>query len=354
MNIRSAKYRSFTILAGVSLLAILLFLLIPLSYSFVLPFVYWVNQFIFFSLLIGLIYLNTKHLAPKLLFRKKYFQYYSVLFICCILIILILDQTEVLLNLPEAFQKTISATGPKERHVKGVHSVAFYIFLVEILVLGVNIAAIIVQKWEEEENLRLIMEKEKIDLELSFLKTQINPHFFFNSLNTVNALTYSDIAQSRVALKKLGNIMRYVLYNTSTTKSSLGKEIEFIRNYIELMKLRSSPRVSIDFSIKVHSENIEIAPMLFLSLIENCFKHGISTQQDSPIYIGIETTDDTLIFCTRNKIFAHKMEESDEKKENGIGLKNAKRRLELIYPGKYSLSIERGQEYIVTLKIDLK
>lgn len=354
MKINSATYRSFTILLGMILLAILLFLLIPLSYRISLPFEYWINQFIFFLLLMTLVFVNTKYLAPKLLFQKRYFRYYSILLTCCILIILIIQQTENLLNIPEAIHAALLESGHQPKNRTSTLSVAFYIFLVEILVLGVNIAGIIVQKWEEDENSRLIMEKEKTDLELSFLKSQINPHFFFNSLNTVNALTYSNIEESRLALKKLSTIMRYVLYNSSNATASLGKEIEFIRNYIELMKLRSSPKVSIDLSINTESEDIAIAPMLFLSLIENCFKHGISTQQNSPIFISIHVRDNILIFCTRNKLFKTYQHNLIDNQDHGIGMKNTKRRLELIYPNKHSLSIDRtDDEFKVTLKIEL-
>lgn len=345
--------RYFTILLAIGLLAILLFLLIPLSYSRTLPFVYWINQFLFFSLLMALVFVNTRVLIPKFLIAKKYFQYYLILLICCISIIIILNQTEILLKIPEAMGSGVSGSEHKG-HGKSILSVGFYIFLVEVLVLGVNISSIIMQKWKEEENLRLLMEKEKVDLELSFLKTQINPHFFFNSLNTVNALTYSDITQSRVALKKLGHIMRYVLYNTTTTKSSLGNEIEFITNYLELMKLRSSSKVSIDFYTNVQSENMEIAPMLFLSLIENCYKHGVSSQKNSPIFISIESSGNVLTFRTKNNIFEDSKSRLATDQYFGIGMKNTKRRLDLIYPDKYSLVVEKDKEFIVTLKIELK
>ena len=265
---------------------------------------------------------------------------------------MILQQTEDLLDIPRAIDSVASESSVKREKSANGLSVAFYIFLVEVLVLGVSIAGILVRKREGDEDLRLIAEKEKTDLELAFLKSQINPHFFFNSLNTVNALTYSNVEEARLALKKLSTIMRYVLYNSLSKTTALGKEIEFIKNYLELMKLRSSSQVSIEFVVKTDHEDISIAPMIFLSLIENCFKHGVSAQQDSPIFISIHVGQNTLTFCTKNKIF--KKYDKNEDEQDGIGLQNTMRRLALIYPKQHSISIDRNHdEYSVELKINL-
>jgi sensor histidine kinase YesM len=263
-------------------------------------------------------------------------------------------QSGIWLNLSQEIKRTLATNKPLQKHGAGDFSVSFYIFLVEILVLVVNISRIMIRKWEEEKNIRLELEKDKIEMELSFLKSQINPHFFFNSLNTVNALTYTDIEQSRNALKTLGKIMRYVLYNTSSECSTLSKEIEFIRNYLELMKMRLPQRVSIDFSTNITSINRRIAPMLFLSLIENCFKHGVSTQVDSPVFIRIEEEDQYIIFHSKNKVFERTVDnETGDIQNHGIGIKNTRRRLELLYPNKYSLSIKRGDTFEILLKITL-
>jgi hypothetical protein len=178
MEIEQGKHRLLITMVGTALLAILLFLLIPISYGITLPFEYWIHQFLLFSFLIGLTFINTKWLAPAYLFQRKLIQYYLILLLACILIIIVLRQAEVWLRIPEAFAKMAGEEVKREKHGNRGVFVSFYIFLVEILVLGVNIANILIKKWEEEKSIRLRTEKDKVEIELSFLKSQINPHFF--------------------------------------------------------------------------------------------------------------------------------------------------------------------------------
>ena len=141
------------------MLAILLFIMIPLSYGISLPSGYWILQFLLFFLLISLVYINTNWLAPKFLFQKRFILYYSILFAACILIIAILSQTETWLKVPEAMQSATSTNAGTENKVSQGHSVSFYIFLVEVLVLGVNISGILINKWEDENEKRIAVEK---------------------------------------------------------------------------------------------------------------------------------------------------------------------------------------------------
>ena len=354
MEERTINQTKITNLVGVILLAILIFLMIPLSYGMQLPFVYWVNQVVFFLLLLSLLFLNTKWLAPTFLFQKKYFQYYFILCVVCALMIWMLKQSGEWLNLSEEIQKSVKETRYKQKHWARDLSVFFYIFLIQILILGVNIAGILIKKWQDEKNVRLRLEKDKLEMELSFLKSQINPHFFFNSLNTINALTYIQVEESRKAIKKLGNIMRHLLYNTTDQTYTLKQEIDFIRNYVELMKMRSPQRVLIDFLVDIKSPELKIASMIFLPFIENSFKHGISAQSESRIIIGIEEKDHVLLFYTKNTIFDRNIEEKDDNNSHqGIGIQNTRRRLELLYPDQYSLSITKNKEFNLLLKINL-
>ncbi|MBS1749993.1 MAG: sensor histidine kinase [Bacteroidetes bacterium] len=352
MKVRTKEYRKLLMIMGLSMLAILLFIMIPLSYGISLPSGYWILQFLLFFLLISLVYINTNWLAPKFLFQKRFILYYSILFAACILIIAILSQTETWLKVPEAMQSATSTNAGTENKVSQGHSVSFYIFLVEVLVLGVNISGILINKWEDENEKRIAVEKEKIEMELSFLKSQINPHFFFNSLNTINALTYTNVEQSRNALKKLGKIMRYVLYNTSKEKTTLTEEIEFIENYLDLMKMRISNKVSLEFSTSLTNTNRKIAPMLFLPFIENCFKHGVSGMAESPIVITITDEGENVVFYAKNKLFERPVNNEAEIIHNhSIGIQNTKRRLELLYSNRYSLKINKTEGFEVLLKI---
>lgn len=353
MEEKIVNQNKVTNLVGVILLAILIFLMIPLSYGMQLPFVYWVNQIIFFLLLLSLLFLNTKWLAPKFLFQKKYFQYYLILCLVCIVMILLLKQSGEWLNLSGEIKRSVRENGNKQNHWAREISVFFYIFLIQILILGVNIAGILIKKWQGEKNIRLKLEKDKLEMELSFLKSQINPHFFFNSLNTINALTYTEVEESRKAIKKLGNIMRHILYNTSDQTHTFSKEIEFINNYVDLMKMRSPKRVSVDFFVDIKSPDLKIASMIFLPFIENSFKHGVSAQSNSPITIGLQEQNNAVVFYTKNLVFDRVIDEKLDDNHHGIGIENTRRRLDLLYPNKYSLSITKDDEFKVFLKIDL-
>lgn len=146
--------------------------------------------------------------------------------------------------------------------------------------------------------------------------------------------------------------MRYVLYNTSNECSTLEEEVEFMGIYIDLMKMRMGKRVSVDFIADITSSNKKIAPMLFISLIENCFKHGVSTQADSPISLQIREEGPHIVFQAKNRIFKRTVYNCDESRGyHGIGIKNTKRRLDLIYPNKYFLDIKEKDEFEVFLKI---
>ncbi|SFJ34353.1 sensor histidine kinase [Myroides guanonis] len=353
VEVKMTNQSKVTNLVGIALIGILIFLMIPLSYGMRLPFVYWVNQIVFFLLLLSLLFLNTKWLAPKFLFQKKYFQYYFILCLVCILMVFLLKQSGKWLNLSEEIQKAIKENGNKQNHWAQTISVFFYIFLIQILILGVNIAGILIKKWQSEKNIRLKLEKDKLEMELSFLKSQINPHFFFNTLNTINALTYTNVVESRMAIKKLGNIMRHLLYDISDQTHTFSKEVEFINSYVDLMKMRSPKRVSVDFFIDIKSPDLKIASMIFLPFIENSFKHGVSAQSNSPITIGLKVEDFMVVFYTKNLVFENVIDERFDDNQHGIGIDNTRRRLELLYPNKYSLSITKNDEFNVLLKIDL-
>lgn len=160
---------------------------------------------------------------------------------------------------------------------------------------------------------------------------------------------------ARIALHKLSRMMRYVLYETEKDQTLLSKEIGFIKDFIELMKLRISEKVQIELDIEDHVEDRVVAPMLLLPFVENCFKHGVSSRYPGIISIRIHTENDLLTLETSNKIVPKNMG-SPESHQHGIGLSNTKRRLSLLYHKKHELLIDdqnAENEYRVTLKINL-
>jgi len=197
----------------------------------------------------------------------------------------------------------------------------------------------------------------KSDASLGFLKSQINPHFLFNALNTLYGTALQENAErTGEGIQKLGDMMRFMLQENLQDKISLTRDIEYLNNYIALQKLRTSTSVDIliHTDIEDHFTAMKIAPMLLIPFVENAFKHGISLQSPSHIKVTLQTKDDTLYFDVHNSIHL-KADGDPEKLQSGIGLPNVKQRLNLLYPKKHELIIrENAREFFVhlTLKLD--
>jgi len=196
----------------------------------------------------------------------------------------------------------------------------------------------------------------KSDASLNFLKSQINPHFLFNALNTLFGTALQENAErTGEGIQKLGDMMRFMLHENTLDKISLTREVEYLNNYIDLQKLRTSRSadIKIDTHIEEQLNNLQITPMLLIPFIENAFKHGISLQQPSYIKISLQTKEHTLYFDVSNSIYI-KADNDPEKLKSGIGLENVKQRLSLLYFGKHELIIrESAKEFFVHLTLQL-
>lgn len=206
-------------------------------------------------------------------------------------------------------------------------------------------------EWLRSEERRKNSENEKLRSELSFLKTQVNPHFLFNALNNIYALENKKSPHTGEAILKLSELVRYMLYETSSEKVPLENELEYIRSYIDLQKLGIQKEIRISFNIIGKSEGKCIAPMLLIPLVENAFKHGIHYKENAPIDILLSINNDELFLKVEN-YFEKKKHIIDETK--GIGHTNLRKRLELLYPGKHELNIKTdNQKFIAILKLNL-
>lgn len=225
-----------------------------------------------------------------------------------------------------------------------------------LLVVGASVAIKMTEKWYTSEKKQKEMEKGMAEAELQNLKSQINPHFLFNTLNNIYSLIQIDSDKAQAAVHDLSRSLRYVMYEGDRPFVPLQSEIEFIDKYIALMKMRLSKRVSVDVKMPSRSEleamDAEVAPLLFITLVENAFKHGVSPDQDSFIVIEI-SCEGAFVRChTRNSNFP---KTDTDRSGSGIGLGNLKKRLELIYPGKYELSsVIEDNVYDSDLRIKLK
>ncbi len=199
------------------------------------------------------------------------------------------------------------------------------------------------------QNEKKALENANLNAEVNFLKSQINPHFLFNTLNSIYAQAHSRSTNTEFSILKLSDLLRYVLYDSGDDKVELAKDIQYINNYIALQRLRLSKKVTINYSVGGDMEEKRIAPLLLINFIENAFKHGISYSQASSIDISIEIFEETLTLTVINPII-----ETDSFAPGGLGLKNVSRRLELLYAGQHQLDIRRADNlHIVNLKLEL-
>lgn len=247
---------------------------------------------------------------------------------------------------PLEFRRSARPDGPKK-----VWPIYNYL-ITSIILTGFSIGLRYSDKVAQHEKQQKEAEKEKLNTELALLKNQINPHFFFNTLNNIYSLVQINVEDGQKAILQLSKLMRYLLYETEKGMVPLSMEIDFMKSYIDLMKLRLSGKVDLNIGFPENYPDPEIPPLIFLPFIENAFKHGISYKNPSFIHIGLAAGDTWIDFRCDNSIAAN----SDNllKTESGIGLENVRKRLALLYPARHNLQIsDAGAAFEVRLHIDL-
>lgn len=226
----------------------------------------------------------------------------------------------------------------------GYSSLLIISLLVNLMAIGIALSIRYVMRQSEKK-------QKKVEAELAWLKNQINPHFLFNTLNNISSLAQIDGDETQEAIMQLSDLLRYAMYETNKPKVPLEGEVEFMRNYIELMKLRCNEMTEIRSEFIVHNSKIEIAPLLFISLIENAFKHGMNSNAPATIDISMVQTGSTLVFTCDN---TNNPKPSKDRSGSGIGLENTRRRLNLIYPNHYQWEQTITPENIYHIKITLE
>ena len=262
--------------------------------------------------------------GPYLFFRRRYW-----LFVLCNLL-LILGANYGFVYGYFAIKHNVPSMPAKAW--MGFFSGAFMFFLLNVVTVAVAIG---IRHFIRVRQLKQQLKDEKAkntEAELAWLKNQINPHFLFNTLNNISSLTqiYADAAQDAIA--QLSDLLRYAMYETNKNTVPLGGEVEFMRNYIELMKLRCNEQTSVNYQLSIDSEQVEVAPLLFVSLIENAFKHGVSSGRPSAISIKLEQHQGQLTFICNNTNYP---KNDKDRSGSGIGIENTRRRLELMYADRY-------------------
>ena len=223
---------------------------------------------------------------------------------------------------------------------------------VAMLMMGVNLGIMLYFKQRRREEDQKELTRQKLQQELDYLKYQINPHFFMNTLNNIHALVDIDPEKAKSTIIELSKLMRYVLYESSRPTILLNKEIDFLQQYITLMRLRYTNRVNIQVDMPAEVPGIEVPPLLFIPFIENAFKHGVSYEHESFIRVQMQLQDSYLCFACENSKKPQEKTTNTDNPHSGIGLENVQKRLKLIYGNDYFyLTSDNEKTYEVSLKI---
>jgi two-component system sensor histidine kinase AlgZ len=293
------------------------------------------------SFTLAIAYLNYFIFLPRFLHHKNIWRYLTEFLVPFTILII----ARVYL------QRYMMEGSPREAYfnsnmyvVQVIAVTLFIVFFVGMLRFAVD--------WFELEAKKKEIENEKLVAELNFLKAQINPHFLFNTLNNLYYLAYSKSENTTEVIAKLSQMMRYMIYDSNHPKVLLNKEIEYMQSYISLERMRLNNQIPIEFDIQGNIENVWITPLIFITFLENAFKHGVSNNNPKAwVKIAIQLKGKECVYTVENSK-SSVSENTNEK--SGIGLQNVKRRLELSYPEQYSLIMEdKPDVYFVQLNLSL-
>jgi len=290
-----------------------------------------------------IVYFNLYYLIPKYLTGKTFILYGALLILSSMIITPIKVLFFSLLFMSEPLIKSSFIQNQN------------FIFLSTFFVGGASTIFKIINDWLKHQRERKELHQETLQSELKYLKTQINPHFLFNTLNNLYALTLKKSDKAPEIVLKLSEMMRYMLYDCNERRVMLLKEVHYITNYLELEKLRQGKSFKINFEVDGHVQDQKIAPLMFIPFLENSFKHGINNAlSEGYVDIKLHVQEDNIKLNIENSKAPTLPAQNHGKKSGGIGLNNIKRRLNLMYPNNYYLDIKDNPDnYKVYLSINL-
>jgi hypothetical protein len=300
---------------------------------------------------------NVYVLVPRFLLKKRYLSYFiSVLILIIIGIAISMTAHSAFFSFADPGMN-FSPDGFRQPGLDSPNSKPPFMAFIDnliicILIIGAGTTIKLMSKWLSEERLRKDAEKEQLKTNLALLRHQVSPHFFMNTLNNIHSLIEIDSGKAQDAVVRLSTLMRYLLYDSAQSMIELKKEIEFINSFISLMQLRHSDEVEVTVVIPGQVPDTKIPPMLFISLLENAFKHGVSYPLRSFIYFEIQVSSTFLTCIIKNS--KHKVAANYQGEYSGIGLDNIKESLKLLYEDNFQLNIrDKESEFEVDLKIPL-
>ncbi len=305
----------------------------------------WIKITPFFLLFI----INNQGLARLLINKKRHIVTYLLSSLALIVTTFALIEVYERSNLAIAVSGIDTTSLIESRHAALTDLEWYWNILLGIFMFGMNLGIKMLYKSMQDDEDMEKLQRQTIQAEMYYLKYQINPHFFMNTLNNIHALIDIDTEIAKQCVIELSNMMRYVVYDSGAEATSMKKDMVFIENYIELMRIRYSQEVEIKFDYpKGLSSKIVIPPLIFIVFVENAFKHGISYNKPSYIHIDIRHEGNTVTAKFENSVHGTK-----RSRHTGIGLENVRKRLELIYGNRYKMNIDdsAADKYCVTITI---
>lgn len=290
-----------------------------------------------------IVYVNILYLIPNYLSQKKFFSYFVFLFALSLLI------TPIKLFIFHFKWNSY----PDLQSMLHADQVRYY--AMSLTAAGFSTILKIIGDWFKHQRVQQDLEKQNIQSELRFLKSQINPHFLFNTLNSIYALSLKKSDKAPEIVVKLSEMLRYMLYECNEKSVALNKEINYIENYLELERLRHGDNVDIKFQSSGNPENLSISPLMFVPFLENAFKHGANNHLDKGfIDVRLEVLNSQVKFMVENSKPQAIPHQEHKLRSGGIGLVNVKRRLKILYKDKHNLNIqEKPNSYAVMLILEL-
>lgn len=334
----------------------------PVPFSFFNLVLSW--PFLIFAIVyLSLFYLNYFILVPQLYLRRKYVYYFGIIVLLFALVYWLqpFDRMISMKRMNEGPARTemirevtgfpnppgpdpkvpMNGGGPAGRDI-----ISMILF---ITIVSISSFIPLIRQWKQTERRAMQAETEKAQAELSFLKAQINPHFLFNTLNNIYSMAVVKHENTAPSVMKLSNILRYITDEIGQDFVPLGNEVECMEDYIGLQQMRIGANMNVQVAVSGDVMNKKIPPLLFMTFVENVFKYGISSHEPGTISINLEAGNQEILFMTINKLFPQK----ENQERNGIGIANARERLQHLYPGKHLLKISRDNGlFIVDLRLD--
>ncbi|MBE0649606.1 MAG: histidine kinase [Bacteroidales bacterium] len=318
--------------------------------------IFLVKRNLHFILVISFFYLNYFIFVPKLLLKKKQLFFFIALLASLVFTYYVNDTVMRYVHNKYGQPVQVENVSPQKKqqieHRMQRHRNEENNGTVFVVLLGFLIGTVLCEtrEWYKQDRKRKEMEKEKLVSELSFLKSQVNPHFLFNSLNGIYALAIKKSDKTPDALLQLSDLLRHMLYDADHGNVLLKKEVDYLKNYIQLQRLRLPSEAKISFDVEGDLSSKTIEPLLFIPFVENAFKHGVDSE-GADIRIKLSVKGNHLAFEVVNRISHAKSKDAS----SGIGLANVKKRLELHYGDDYVLNYDTSKGFFkVNLHLNLK